>query len=69
MLMLQVGNGIVKNVNFKYATYKTKQYETKDSFLGRFMNNAKMISEYPDNKQRYAVANDIWKKRFSRYIK
>ena len=67
--MLWVGNGIVKNVNFNMPLIKPKQYETKDSFLNRFMNNAKMISEYPDEKQRYAVANDIWKKRFSRYIK
>jgi|TARA_R110001583_G_scaffold45502_3_gene143239 hypothetical protein len=45
---------------------KPKQYEQKAGFLNRFMNNAKMISEYPSNKQRYAVAMDIWNKRFSK---
>jgi|TARA_R100000482_G_C4996083_1_gene89469 hypothetical protein len=44
---------------------KPKRYEQKESFLGRFMNNAKMIIEYPDPKQRYAVAMDIWKKKFN----
>jgi len=44
---------------------KPKRYEQRESFLGRFMNNAKMIIEYPDPKQRYAVAMDIWKKKFN----
>ena len=41
---------------------KPKRYEQRENFLQRFMNNAKMILEYPDPKQRYAVAMDIWKK-------
>ena len=43
---------------------KPKKYEQKASFMARFMNNAKMILEYPDAKQRYAVGLDIWKKNF-----
>jgi hypothetical protein len=43
---------------------KPKKYEQKASFITRFMNNAKMILEYPDPKQRYAVGMDIWKKNF-----
>ena len=44
---------------------KPKRYEQRENFLQRFMNNAKMILEYPDPKQRYAVAMDIWKKKFN----
>jgi hypothetical protein len=36
---------------------KPKKYEQRENFLGRFMNNAKMIVEYP--------AMDIWKKKFN----
>jgi len=43
---------------------KPKKYEEKATFMARFMNNAKMITEYPDNKQRYAVGLDLWKKNF-----
>ena len=37
----------------------------KEKVSQRFMNNAKMILEYPDPKQRHAVAMDIWKKKFN----
>tara|TARA_R110002020_G_scaffold181572_2_gene376632 strand:- start:287 stop:433 length:147 start_codon:yes stop_codon:yes gene_type:complete len=43
---------------------KPKKYEQKASFMARFMNNAKMIIEYPDTKQRYAVGMDVWKNNF-----
>ena len=43
---------------------KPKKYEEKATFMARFMNNAKMILEYPDTKQRYAVGMDVWKKNF-----
>ena len=43
---------------------RPKKYEEKASFLVRFMNNAKMILEYQDTKQRYAVGLDVWKKNF-----
>ena len=29
--------------------------ESKDQFISRCMSDAKMIAEFPDNKQRYAV--------------
>jgi len=60
---------VLNNFNLIYYLYmpllKPKRYEQRESFLGRFMNNAKMIIEYPDPKQRYAVAMDIWKKKFN----
>ena len=34
--------------------------ETKDEFIKRFMADKKMIMEYPDEKQRYAIANSQW---------
>jgi|TARA_R100001510_G_C7614010_1_gene176714 hypothetical protein len=43
---------------------KPKQYETKVDFNKRCMNNAKMISEYPDRNQRFAVCQTIFKDRF-----
>ena len=44
---------------------KPKKYEEKASFMSRFMNNAKMIVEYPNIKQRYVVGLDLWVKHFS----
>lgn len=38
-----------------------KPNETKQEFLARFMNETK--GEYPDEKQRYAVANSYWEKK------
>ena len=43
--------------------------ESAKDFMPRCMSSDKMKEEYPDNKQRYAVANEMWRKRFSRYIK
>ena len=34
--------------------------DDKDSFIKRFMEDPKMIIEYPDEKQRYAVAESQW---------
>jgi hypothetical protein len=41
---------------------KPKKNESKKDFLSRCMGNDVMASEYPDEKQRYAVCNSIWKK-------
>lgn len=38
-----------------------RQGETKEEFLSRFMKETK--EEYPDEKQRYAVANSYWNKQ------
>lgn len=37
--------------------------ETKDDFISRCMKNPTMKSEYPDEKQRLAVANSQWERR------
>jgi hypothetical protein len=41
-----------------------KKYEEKADFNKRCMNNAKMIQEYSDRDQRYAVCQAYWKKNF-----
>ena len=41
---------------------KPKPDESKDDFLDRCMGDDVMNDEYPDEKQRYAICNDIWKK-------
>ena len=35
--------------------------ETQTEFISRFMSDEKMNEEYPDRKQRYAVAIENWK--------
>ena len=35
--------------------------ETQTEFISRFMSDDKMNEEYPDRKQRYAVAIENWK--------
>ena len=42
-----------------------KKYEEQKDFNRRCMNNAKLISEYPDRDQRYAVCQTVWKDNFS----
>lgn len=37
--------------------------ESKDEFLDRCMSNDTMNREYPDQGQRYAVCQNIWKKK------
>lgn len=39
-----------------------KPDEEKDKFLERAMADPIMNEDYPDNKQRYAVANSLWEK-------
>ncbi len=43
---------------------KPKKYEEKQDFNRRCMNNAKMISEFTDRDQRFAVCQSIWKGTF-----
>jgi len=40
---------------------KPKKGESKDDFLERCMGNDTMNDEFPDNDQRYAVCNDLWR--------
>jgi len=40
-----------------------KKNEDKEKFISRFMGNKAMVTEYPDNKQRAAVAYSIWKRK------
>ena len=42
-----------------------KKYEQKKDFNAICMNNAKMISEYKDRDQRFAVCQTIWKDNFN----
>ena len=37
--------------------------ELKKEYLKRFMSAKKYIEEYPDNKQRYAIAINLWNKQ------
>jgi len=37
--------------------------EDKEDFIERFMGDAKMIAEFPNERQRYAVAIETWKDR------
>ena len=39
-----------------------KPSESKDQFISRCMSDPKMINEFPDNKQRYAVCINQSKK-------
>jgi hypothetical protein len=40
-----------------------KPNEKKDDFLKRCMGNPTMNQDFPDNKQRYAVCNNLWAKK------
>jgi len=40
--------------------------ETKDEFIKRFMGSSEAKKDYPDEKQRLAVANSMWKKKDKR---
>jgi len=42
-----------------------KKYEEKKDFNRRCMNNAKMIEEFKDRDQRYAVCQTYWRKNFN----
>jgi HK97 family phage prohead protease len=39
---------------------KPKKDELKQDFINRFMDDPVMIKEYPDEKQRLAIANQMW---------
>lgn len=45
---------------------KPKKDEGKADFLDRCMGDEAMEDEYPDNKQRYAVCNSLWKNKNKR---
>jgi len=40
---------------------KPKKNEEKEDFLSRCMGDDAMVEDYPDNKQRYAICNQIWR--------
>jgi hypothetical protein len=42
-----------------------KKYEEKKDFNRRCMNNAKMIEEFPERDQRFAVCQTKWSENFS----
>lgn len=42
---------------------KPKAKEDKSAFIGRCMAESKMIAEYKDPKQRYAVCQLQWKEK------
>jgi hypothetical protein len=44
---------------------KPKKYEENKDFMRRCMNNAKMIQEYSDRDQRFAVCQTSWKQQFT----
>lgn len=37
--------------------------ESKEDFIERFMGDPAMVSEFPDQRQRYAVAIEAWRDR------
>lgn len=39
--------------------------ETQDEFIARCMDNSTMVSEYPDEEQRYAICQSAWDNRNS----
>lgn len=41
-----------------------RQGEEKQDFISRFMKSKPMQAEYPDNKQRVAVAYSQWRRLF-----
>jgi hypothetical protein len=41
---------------------KPKKKETKTQFISRFMSDEIAIREFPDESQRFAVAQFTWKK-------
>jgi hypothetical protein len=41
-----------------------KKYEEQKEFNRRCMNNAKMIGEFPDRDQRFAICQAMWKNNF-----
>lgn len=45
---------------------KPKKDESKDDFLDRCMGDDVMVEEYPDNKQRFAICNTLWKDKDSK---
>ena len=49
-----IGDSTIKDVN-------PREGETKEEFISRFMSETK--EEYPDEKQRFAVANSYWEKK------
>ncbi|MGD9276351.1 MAG: HK97 family phage prohead protease [Candidatus Pacearchaeota archaeon] len=48
---------------------KPKDTETKDEFLKRCMGDSLMNDEYPDNDQRYAICNSLWKNKDTKEVK
>lgn len=40
-----------------------RKNESKEDFIARFMSSEEAKRDYPDHKQRYAVANIMWHKR------
>jgi hypothetical protein len=42
---------------------KPTEKEIKDEFIARFMGDETMIKEYPEEKQRLAIANQKWKEQ------
>lgn len=42
---------------------KPRQDEKKEDFISRFMSDDTMIAEFPDDKQRSAIAFDQWRKK------
>jgi len=42
---------------------KPKEKENKEDFISRFMKNKNAIKEFDNEKQRLAIAYNIWKKK------
>jgi len=40
-----------------------RKAEKKEHYIQRFMGSAEANRDYPDAKQRYAVANSMWEKK------
>jgi hypothetical protein len=47
---------------------KPREGETQDEFVSRFMSNEVAKREFPDQKQRLAVAYSTWRKKSGRKL-
>lgn len=42
---------------------KPRPAESRDDFLSRCMGNSTMVTDFPNNRQRYAVCIGLWDKK------
>ena len=60
----QKGSGSVQKINDSVKDVDPREGESKEDFIARFMSETK--EEYPDEKQRFAVANSYWERKHTK---